>query len=95
MSVARPYTAPMDTACLEHRLTDDERREFDARGCFVVPNALPPEFVGRLVDAVDRLEAEQRPARKLGPAEPLNHLDCIGYDDAFLDALIAWLLAQD
>ena len=79
----------MDTACLEHRLTDAERREFDERGCFVVRNALPPALVGRVADAVDRLEAEYRPLRDLGPAQPLNHLDCIGYDDAFLE-LLEW-----
>ena len=79
----------MDTACLDHRLTEDERRQFDERGCFVVPNALPPALVARLVDAADRLDAEQRPLRGLGPTRPLNHLDCIGYDDAFLE-LLEW-----
>ena len=79
----------MDATCLQHRLTEDERRRFEEDGCCVVPNALPPELVGRLVDAVDRLEAEQRPRRGLGPGEPLNHLDCIGYDDAFLE-LLEW-----
>ncbi|MDE0349501.1 MAG: phytanoyl-CoA dioxygenase family protein [Gammaproteobacteria bacterium] len=79
----------MDRACLEHRLTDAERREFDERGCFVVRDALPPALVSRLATAVDRLEAEYRPLRNLGPAQPLNHLDCIGYDDAFLE-LLEW-----
>ena len=79
----------MDTACLDHRLTADERRQFDERGCFVVPNALPPALVERLVGAVDRLDAEYRPLRGLGPTQPLNHLDCIGYDDAFLQ-LLEW-----
>ncbi len=79
----------MDTACLQHRLTADERRQFEEHGCFVVRNALPPELVARLVDAVDRLEAEHRPLRDLGPAQPFNHLDCIGYDDAFLK-LLEW-----
>ena len=79
----------MDTGCLDHRLTDAERREFDERGCFVVRNALPPAQVGRVADAVDRLDAEYRPLRDLGPAQPRNHLDCIGYDDAFLE-LLEW-----
>ena len=79
----------MDTACLDHRLTEDERRQFDERGCFVVPNALPPALVARLVNAVDRLDAEYRPLRGLRPTQPLNHLDCIGYDDAFLE-LLEW-----
>ena len=79
----------MDKACLDHRLTEDERRQFDERGCFVVPNALPPALLTRLVDAVDRLEAEYRPLRGLEPSQPLNHLDCIGYDDAFLE-LLEW-----
>ena len=46
-------------------------------------------MVDRLADAVDRLEAEYRPLRNLGPAQPFNHLDCIGYDDAFLE-LLEW-----
>ena len=76
----------MDSACLNHRLTAEERRQFDERGCFVVRNALPPDLLTRLEDAADRLDAENRP---LGGADtrPINHLDCIGYDDAFLELL--------
>ena len=88
-SLARPYTGRMDTACLDHRLTDDERRQFDERGCFIVRDALPTRLVERLVEAADRLDAEYRPLRGLGPTRPLNHLDCIGYDDAFLE-LLEW-----
>ncbi len=76
----------MDATCLNHRLTAEERRQFDERGCFVVRNVLPRDFVTRLEDAADRLDAENRP---LGGADtrPINHLDCIGYDDAFLELL--------
>ena len=74
----------MDPACLNHRLTAGERRKFDERGCFLVRNALPLDLVDRLQDAADRLDAEHRPA---GDTRPINHLDCIGYDDAFLELL--------
>ncbi len=76
----------MDPACLGHRLTPGERGEFDERGCFVVRNALPPDLVARLEDEADRLDAENRPA---GDTRPINHIDCIGYDDAFLE-LLEW-----
>ena len=74
----------MDAACLNHRLTSEERRQFDERGCFIVRNALPPDLATRLADATDRLDAENRLP---GDTRPINHLDCIGYDDAFLELL--------
>ena len=67
----------MDSACLDHRLAAEERRQFDERGCFVVRNVLPPDLAIRLEDAADRLDAENRPA---GDTRPINHIDCIGHD---------------
>ena len=77
----------MDDACLEHRLTDDERRQFEEQGFLVVPNVLPGDAVERLAAAAERIDAQWRPKRKLKPAEPLNLLDAIGKDDAFLELL--------
>ena len=77
----------MDDACLEHRLTDDERRQFEEQGFLVVPNVLPGDAVERLAAAAARIDAQWRPKRKLKPSEPLNLLDAIGKDDAFLELL--------
>ena len=86
-SVGRDLTLwAMDAACLDHRLTAGERRQFDEQGCFVVRNVLSPDLVTRLEAAADRLDAENRPP---GDTRPINHIDCIGYDDAFL-ALLDW-----
>lgn len=76
----------MDAACLDHRLTARERRQFEEQGCFVARNVLPPDLVTRLEAAADRLDAENRLP---GDTRPINHIDCIGYDDAFL-ALLDW-----
>ena len=76
----------MDEACLEHRLTELERRQFDQEGYLIVKNALPADYVAQLVSAVDRIDAQLRPQLGLG-TKPLNRLDVIGMDDAFLPLL--------
>ena len=77
----------MDDACLQHRLTDDERRHFEEQGYLIVPGVLPAEKVAVLAAAAERVEAEWRPKRELKPHHPLNLLDAIGKDLAFLDLL--------
>lgn len=64
----------MDTACLEHCLTEDERTKFDRDGFLVVEDALPDSMVADLTKAVDRVG---------------GGVDCIGKDDLFLE-LIDW-----
>jgi ectoine hydroxylase len=77
----------MDRACLEYCLTENERREFDENGFFVVEDALPPSLVAALTAVVDRLDAQYRPAMGRGPHELLNLLDFIGKDELFLELL--------
>ncbi|MDE0052651.1 MAG: phytanoyl-CoA dioxygenase family protein [Gammaproteobacteria bacterium] len=79
----------MDAACLNHQLTDEERRSFDEEGYFVVRDVLPPATLARVIDAADRLYVAYRPRYGLNAHERLNHLDCIGFDEAFLE-LIDW-----
>ena len=52
----------MDESCLDHRLRDGERRQFEEQGYLVVPGVLPPEKVNRLAAAAERLDAEWRPS---------------------------------
>ena len=64
----------MDTACLEHRLTEAERTKFERDGFVVVDNALPAVMVKELIEAVDSVKPS---------------VDFIGKDDRFLE-LIDW-----
>jgi ectoine hydroxylase-related dioxygenase (phytanoyl-CoA dioxygenase family) len=50
----------MDTACLEHRLTAAELRQFEEQGYLVVPQALSASAAARLTEAVDRLDQRAR-----------------------------------
>lgn len=45
----------MDASCLQHRLTDSERKEFDENGFFYVEDALSPQQVADLTALTDRL----------------------------------------
>ena len=64
----------MDSACLEHCLTEQERTQFERDGFIVIENALPAPMVEGLIDAVDSVKAG---------------VDFIGKDDRFLE-LIDW-----
>ena len=64
----------MDTACLEHCLTEAERTKFGRDGFVVIENALPPSMVEDLIEAVDSVKAG---------------VDFIGKHDRFLE-LIDW-----
>ena len=77
----------MDESCLQHRLTADERRQFEQKGFLVVRGVLSADKVAVLAAAAERIDAEWRPKRQLKPHQPLNLLDAIGKDDAFLDLL--------
>ena len=64
----------METECLQHCLTADERTKFEQDGFIVVDNALPDSLIGDLTKSADRI----------GQME-----DSIGKDDLFLE-LIDW-----
>ena len=64
----------MDSACLEHCLTEGERAKFERDGFIVIENALPAPMVEGLIDAVDGVK---------------GGVDFIGKDDRFLE-LIDW-----
>ena len=77
----------MDTACLEHCLTEEERVVFDKEGFLVVEDALPATLVDDLTGVVDRLGAHYRSEMGKGPHEALNLLDFVGKDEIFLQLL--------
>ena len=57
------------------RLTPEQRRSFEEDGFLVVPNALPAEAVGRLVEACDRLAQPLLQKPELSGRPEYNHLD--------------------
>ena len=77
----------MDTACLDYRLTEEERAGFERDGYLVVENVLPPEMIEALTVRVDRLDAQYRTVMGLGPHEVLELIDFVGKDDFFLELL--------
>ena len=77
----------MDPACLDYRLTEQERVAFEQDGFSVLKEVLPPQMVEKLTAAVDRLDAYYRKERKLTSHEPLNLLDFVGKDEIFLELL--------
>jgi ectoine hydroxylase len=69
------------------RLTEEQRARFERDGFLVVPGALPPEMVGRLLEAADRLY--ERGMREEGLSEKGRwHMrNCIVGDPVFLELL--------
>ena len=77
----------MHTTCVDHLLTEEEHRQFEEEGYFIIEDAIPPALVDRLTAAVDRIDAAERAAAGLSPHDGQNILDFIGRDDAFLELL--------
>ncbi|MDQ2800529.1 MAG: phytanoyl-CoA dioxygenase family protein [Armatimonadota bacterium] len=68
-------------------LTDQQRADWERDGFLMVPNALPPEMLDRLVCAADRLSEEGVAREGLSTRHHWQMRNCIGADPAFLDLL--------
>ena len=68
-------------------LTENQRKAFERDGFLVIPNALPPEMVARLTEAVDRLYAQGVAKEGLSKANAWNLRNCIGADPVLLELL--------
>ena len=77
----------MDSTCLQHTLTEEERRRFAEDGFFVVRDVLPLDLVDKLIPVVDRLDAEYRLQKGLEKHQMHNLFDFIGKDELFLELL--------
>ena len=77
----------MDSTCLQHTLTEEERRQFAEDGFFIVRDVLPRDLVAQLIPIVDRLAAEYRPKKGLEKHQMHNLFDFIGKDELFLELL--------
>lgn len=49
-------------------ITDEQRADFDRDGYFIARNAIPPELMERLIEAQDRVYAQQKAEGRLSPA---------------------------
>ena len=78
----------MDATCLEYRLTEDERRQFDEQGYLVVEDAIPPLLVEDLTAVVDRVDSQFGVLQgKDAPSGFRMVIDFIGKDELFLELL--------
>jgi ectoine hydroxylase len=68
-------------------LTDEQRERFERDGYLVVDDALEPEHVGRLIEAVDRVWAAHRETPPLAGSDPLHLLAFVGRDPLFVELL--------
>ena len=70
---------------LEHAATADEIARFDRDGYLEIPGALAPEHTGRLLEAVDRLDAAERRRLDLARGDMMSRFATIRFDPAFLE----------
>ena len=79
----------MDTACLNYCLTEQEQRDFEEQGYFIIENAISPQMIEKLTAVVDRIDSQERIKQGLGPNDRMFMADFIGKDDIFL-SLLDW-----
>jgi len=72
----------MTESCLEHLLTDEERRTFEETGYLIVENALSPEQVARLTAETDAIH-QRYVAEGFDPAKALFHPNFIPDHELF------------
>lgn len=77
----------MDPKCLDYCLTEEEAIQFKQDGYFIVPDVLTSDRVSNLVEAVDRVDQQERARMGKDPGDRINHYDFIGKDDSFLPLL--------
>lgn len=68
-------------------LSDQQRQDFERDGFLVVPQALAPEMVSRLVEVADRLYAEGVAREGLSKVYHWHLRNCLPADDLFLELL--------
>ena len=61
----------LDVSCLQYRLTDDERTQFNEHGYFAVENALSPEQVAQATALTDRILEVRGPEERARTQESI------------------------
>ena len=77
----------MDKACLDYCMTDEQRDHFDQQGYLIVPDALDDEILGRLLEAGDRVDREERQRKGSDPGALMAKFRTIVEGDVFLELL--------
>lgn len=77
----------MHSDWLQHRLTEDERDQFEKEGYFIVEDAIPSNIVERANEATERLARGMIQEEGLADNARINYLDFIGKDNVFLELL--------
>ena len=72
---------------LRYCATEAQLRQFNDEGYLIVEDALSPDLLARLNEAVDRVEAKRRAEQGLRPDALLSAFRTVVEDDAFLDLL--------
>jgi ectoine hydroxylase-related dioxygenase (phytanoyl-CoA dioxygenase family) len=74
----------MDVNCLDHQLTEDERRHFDERGFLIIKSALEEDELEPLEAAADKIWHEEK-SRGLSEQGNLFFPNFIGREQVFID----------
>ena len=77
----------MDASCFDYKMTDEQRTHFDEQGYLIVEDAIDDDLLGRLVEAGDRVDAQERAAKGMEPDALMSKFRTIVEDDAFLELL--------
>lgn len=72
---------------LQYCATKEQLQKFEDDGYLIVEDAIEPELLGQLNQAVDKVEAKERAAQGLSPDKMLSKFRTIVEDDAFLELL--------
>ena len=77
----------MEPSCLQYCMTAAQRDHFEQQGYLIVEDALDDDMLGRLLEAGDRVDAQERAARGLAPNALMAKFRTIVEDDVFLELL--------
>ena len=72
---------------LQYCATEAQLKQFNDEGYLIVEDALSPDLLARLNDAVDRVEAKERETKGLKSDALLGKFRTVVEDDAFLELL--------
>ena len=79
----------MKPEAADHVLTEQERDQFERDGYLIIEDALEPDHVHRLKEAVDRVAAAERDEHQIPPDKRVRVNDFTSRDEAFMD-LVDW-----
>ena len=76
----------MNTSCLEHCLTEDQRGQFERLGYLTIPSAVPTDRLRRIDQLCDQMLAEKR-AAGLDEHTAFSQGDVVGADQAVVEMI--------